>query len=265
MNNPKITVVTVCYNAAKTLEKTIQSVINQTYNNIEYIIIDGASTDGTLEIIKKYEDRISYWQSEPDEGIYDAMNKGIKAATGEWINFMNSGDSFYSNDVLEKLVPQVDDDSVIVYGDVNLIFQSDELKIKPYRLDFLKEHGMCFCHQSCFVKTSYHKEHLFDISFKIVADYNLFYNAYYGDGVNFQYIPGIVSDFDADGGISATDILLVEHEKARVQGIDGSVKWKLKYYIFLRVKQLIKTLVPKRLLDARKQRKLKEMQRQCVA
>lgn len=98
-----ISVVTVCYNAADTIEKTMLSVLNQTYHDIEYIIIDGGSTDGTVEIIRKYADRIAYWVSEPDKGIYDAMNKGIKVATGEWINFMNAGDEFVDEGVIEKL------------------------------------------------------------------------------------------------------------------------------------------------------------------
>lgn len=89
---PLFSVITVCYNAVNVLESTINSILLQNYKNIEYIIIDGGSSDGTLDIIRKYEDRIHYWISEPDNGIYDAMNKGIRLAGGRWINFMNAGD-----------------------------------------------------------------------------------------------------------------------------------------------------------------------------
>lgn len=113
-NNPLISVVTVSYNAVLTIEQTILSVINQTYPHIEYIIIDGGSTDGTVDIIKKYANRIAYWVSEPDKGIYDAMNKGIRTAKGEWINFMNAGDLFYSKDTLEKVFSKSINDNIKV-------------------------------------------------------------------------------------------------------------------------------------------------------
>mgnify|MGYP001033420933 FL=1 len=98
-----ISVVTVSYNAVLTIEQTILSVINQTYPNVEYIIIDGGSTDGTVDIIKKYADKIAYWVSEPDKGIYDAMNKGGLKATGDFIQFLNAGDWFENEHVIEKI------------------------------------------------------------------------------------------------------------------------------------------------------------------
>ena len=115
-----ISVVTVSYNAVSTIEQTILSVINQTYPNVEYIIIDGGSTDGTVDIIKKYADKIAYWVSEPDKGIYDAMNKGVVVATGEWINFMNAGDIFTDSDVIDKLFHQN-----IIIAEFNLQMQQN--------------------------------------------------------------------------------------------------------------------------------------------
>lgn len=93
----KISVITVCYNCVSVIEQTIKSVLEQTYPNIEYIIIDGGSMDGTVDIIKKYSDTVTYWISEPDNGIYDAMNKGIDMATGDYLNFMNAGDTFFED------------------------------------------------------------------------------------------------------------------------------------------------------------------------
>ena len=101
MTDPKFTIITVTYNAGKVLEATIQSVISQTYENVEYILVDGGSKDNTLDLVQSYRNRISQLVSEPDQGLYDAMNKGIMIAKGEWINFMNCGDSFYDNSVIK--------------------------------------------------------------------------------------------------------------------------------------------------------------------
>ena len=119
---PLITVITVVYNGEAYLEKTILSVINQTYESVEYIIIDGGSTDGTIDIIKKYKSKINYWINEAYNGIYDAMNKGIKLATGDWINFMNAGDLFYNLSVLEMLHKNFSGDLSILSGKVTMFY-----------------------------------------------------------------------------------------------------------------------------------------------
>ncbi len=117
--NPKITIITVCYNAENELEYTIKSVLGQTFQNYEYLIIDGGSTDGTLDIIKRYAENPNVrWMSEPDKGIYDAINKGIKIALGEWLNIMNAGDGFVSVDVLERVFANhYTDDVKFLYSD----------------------------------------------------------------------------------------------------------------------------------------------------
>ena len=150
-NKPLISIITVVYNGEKYLEETIQSVINQTYDNVEYIIIDGGSTDGTLNIIKKYEDKIDYWVSERDNGIYDAMNKGIFLATGEWLNFMNAGDKFYNTNVLQNIFIQINK-----FIDVELIYSDTYLDGKVLlECDIQKN---VIIHQSLIYKKGLHRE-----------------------------------------------------------------------------------------------------------
>ena len=117
--SPKFSVITVTYNAEKVLEDTVQSVISQTYHHVEYIIIDGASKDGTLEIVNRYRDRINQLVSEPDKGLYDAMNKGIALATGDYLCFLNAGDSFHEDDTLQKMVHSINGNELpdILYGE----------------------------------------------------------------------------------------------------------------------------------------------------
>jgi len=197
---PLISIVTVVYNAASTLEATILSTIHQTYENFEYIIVDGGSTDGTLDIIKKYEDRIDYWISEPDKGLYYAMNKGINLANGDWINFMNSGDSFYQNEVLTEMFKQAHQDVDVIYGDVMFSFDgTNAVHVKARTLDYFWK-GMPFVHQTSFVRTALMKKHPFDVYYKLIADYSSLYNMYL-DGAKFKYLEKIVCNFRA-GGLS---------------------------------------------------------------
>ncbi len=200
-NNPLISVVTISYNAVATIEQTILSVIYQTYKNIEYIIIDGGSTDGTVDIIKKYSDRISYWVSEPDKGIYDAMNKGIDKASGEWINFMNCGDSFYSKDIIKDIFKLSNyNDIDILYGDRISVYSFGTLYQMPNQLSYMDKFFPIF-HQSTFIRYSIMKEMKYDLNFKISADYKFFYNAYH-KGCRFEYINIPFSICDVEFGVS---------------------------------------------------------------
>src|SRR5215469_14735299 len=118
LTNPKISIVTITYNNAAELPATIESVLGQTYPNIEYVVIDGASKDNSVDIIRSYADRIAYWHSEKDKSRYDAMNKGTAATTGEWVLFMNAGDAFYDRDAVKDMFQEAHDDADLLYGDV---------------------------------------------------------------------------------------------------------------------------------------------------
>jgi hypothetical protein len=196
---PLITVVTVVFNGVKTLEETIKSIINQTYPNVEYIIIDGGSTDGTLDIIKKYEDAIDYWVSESDKGIYDAMNKGIKLAVGMWINFMNSGDKLYNKNTVKIVSGFLKAD--LVYGN-NIKF--DELSNQKFYNDIKKyayNWNPKYCHQSLFEKRQLYKRYPFELKFEYGADFNQYLDCYY-NGASRLYIPYTISIY-LIGGLSS--------------------------------------------------------------
>lgn len=234
-NNPLISVVTVSYNAVSTIEQTILSVINQTYSDIEYIIIDGGSTDGTVDVIKKYADRISYWVSEPDNGVYAAMNKGAKVASGEWINYMNAGDSFARDNVLCALFDtNLSEDIGIVFG--NTIFvRGNNRKVMRYGVD--PHHKvMPSCHQSIFCKRSLLLKYPFDLTFKIAADYNFFYQLYKAN-VQRKYVNIIVSVYDAMNGISSRHEWIARKEMLKIE--NGSCIYYVKS-LFLYIKLTIK-------------------------
>jgi glycosyltransferase involved in cell wall biosynthesis len=205
-HRPLLSIVTVVYNGDETLESTILNISNQSYKSIEYIIIDGGSTDKTVDIIRKHETRIDYWISEPDEGIYDAMNKGIKIAKGEWINFMNAGDEFYDFDVCEKVAKSITESYFdVIYGDFvakNNLFNA-EILIKAKDLNPIWK-GNIFSHQSCFIKSDILRDNLFDIRYKIVADYNQFISIYLQKKI-FFYLP-IPFSIMQTGGVSYSNI-----------------------------------------------------------
>lgn len=171
--SPTLTVITVVYNNASDIERTLLSVINQSYPNIEYIVIDGASTDGTVEIIKRYTGRLSRFVSEPDHGIYDAMNKGLALATGDFVLFMNSGDEIYStNTVAEVFASSPDGD--IYYGETEMFdanWQSLGLRRHaiPEQFNWKSfRYGMNVSHQAIYIRRSLTAP--YDLQYKLSAD-----------------------------------------------------------------------------------------------
>lgn len=210
-SSPLISVVTVSYNAVSTIEETILSVINQTYDNIEYIIIDGGSTDGTVDVIKKYEHRIAYWVSEPDKGIYDAMNKGIDRARGEWVNFMNADDWFYSLHIVKSVVSLRYDKYDVVYGCVNFLYNGYSKVIVP-RQTPSKNNPMPFNHQSAFVRRRLLLEKHFDISFKFAADYNFFCKIL--PIANYCFYKEVIASYSLHG-VSSSNGILVNLERIK--------------------------------------------------
>lgn len=195
-NNSKVTIITVTYNAQEYLERTIQSVIEQDYNNIEYIIIDGASSDNTINIIKQYEQYISYWISEPDTGVYDAMNKGIDIASGEWINFMNAGDSFASQDAISYLISNLEENIDLITGDRYSVYENSSKKVlnKALGMQGIKEFGMPSGHQSMLIKSSLMKEYKYSLLYKYASDHDLMLR-FYRDNKKIKLVDRAISNY----------------------------------------------------------------------
>lgn len=244
MNDFKISVITVCYNAVNEIERTMLSVLNQTYRNIEYIVIDGGSTDGTVDIIKKYTDRLAHWVSEPDKGIYDAMNKGINVATGDYINFMNAGDSFFESNVLKSVVNFIENDAIIVYGQVMKVYNRFQFvsPVGQVELDGLKQ-NVRLPHQGMFTKSKYQKSHLFDTAYRSAADYNFYYHAHFIDNCKFQFLPIIVANYDSETGMSKTNYIGTM-EALLIQGKNLNETDKRKLIIRYKILNFFKRILP---------------------
>lgn len=209
---PLVTIITVVYNKVDTIERTIESVSEQTYKNIEYFVIDGGSTDGTVEIIKKYQKNISFYISEKDKGIYDAMNKGLKKANGEIIGFLNA-DDWYERDTIQNVVSAFKNTKAeIVHGSVNRVYPDNRI----VRLLSNKElspmwYSMAVFHPATFIrKEVYDRYGLFDEQYKIAADYELLLR-FYSNGVEFCSDDNIIVNFTT-GGISSSSYMLCSKE-----------------------------------------------------
>jgi len=199
---PLISIITIVYNGKKYIEQTIQSVINQTYKNIEYIIIDGGSIDGTLDIIKQYEEHISYWVSEPDKGLYDAMNKGIGIAKGKLIGMINS-DDWYELDAVEIMAEAYKDNPTksIFHADRYDIDDDGNRTVKKFHPSAFKfkYYGMTYHHPSMFITKDEYKKHLYNIKLIALSDYQFILEAFLKNPDSIYYLNKVIVNYRLDG------------------------------------------------------------------
>lgn len=204
----KITIITVCYNSATTIEKTILSVVSQTYKNIEYIIIDGNSNDNTIDIIKNHQDKIFKWISAPDKGLYDAMNKGIALATGDLIGILNSDDTFNSDTIVEEIAAfHLNNDidasigNIIQHresGKVVRLYSSKSWSPRKLKMGFMPPHPSIF-----FKRELFNEFGKYDLGFKIGADYELITRFFLKNNITWKY-SGITTTAMLVGGLSSS-------------------------------------------------------------
>lgn len=194
----KISLITVTYNSGTTLRDTILSVLAQTYRNVEYIVVDGLSKDNTIDIVREYEPQFEgrmKWISEKDKGLYDAMNKGVRMATGDVVGILNSDDFFTANDVLEKVAAGFDKQTDAVYGDLHYVHPDDlQHSVRYYsskifkrnlmRMGFIPAHPTFYCKRECFDKFGYYKT-----DYKIAADFDLLLRFIYVNRIRIKYLP----------------------------------------------------------------------------
>lgn len=199
MDSPKFSIVTVSFNTYDIIEATIRSVIGQDYRNIEYIIIDGGSTDNTQEIIEQYREHISYFVSEPDGGIFFGMNKGIDAATGDWLLFMNAGDVFSDSRVVSDIASFIagHPESDVVFGNSKQVFEYGEFEVKPNVTNLNSR--MSISHQASFVKVEMLRLHKFDTRYRWAADFEQL-SFFYLNGYKFRYCDRLVATVEMNDG-----------------------------------------------------------------
>lgn len=207
----KLSIITVNYNDAEGLERTITSVISQTFTDFEFLVIDGGSTDASVDIIKKYEDKIDYWVSERDGGIYSGMNKGLRQAKGEYVNFMNGGDCFHSPDVLDKIFA-LNTDADIITGTHS---ENGLRNVGKGGVTMLDLYKWAIDHQASFIRRELALQHPYDEKYRIVSDWKFFIEALILDNCSFCFTDTIVVDVDMKG-ISNTNFELDKQEREEV-------------------------------------------------
>lgn len=235
----KISIITAVLNGRATLESCIQSVLSQQYPNIEHIIIDGGSTDGTLDIIQKYNNDVAYWVSEPDHGIYDAMNKGIRLASGEIVGILNADDCYFDQNVLKKVSDVMNDPSIdACYSDLVYVDMKDLNKVVRYWRSRHFEHGLFEkgwvpAHPTFFVrKKTYDNYGMFDLNYKLAADFELLarFLVYYR--IKTAYVPRIFVKMRLGGATNKSVANIVKQNSEIVQACRKN-KIKISVPLFL--------------------------------
>lgn len=231
---PKISIVTPSFNSVDTIEETIQSVINQDYTNIEYLVIDGGSTDGTIELLKKYKTNINYWVSEKDNGIYHAMNKGIAAATGDYIGIINSDDC-YTLEAVSKVASLIKDtqNTDAVYANSRYIIPNRPPIIIKGRNPLTRSdfYNMPMAHTTVFIKKKCFEQFgTFDESFKASGDFDLLFR-FFDKGVNFRYLDEVLTEIKF-GGLTSTSTISNKENKIIISKRGASPKIILRSKLF---------------------------------
>lgn len=246
-NGKRITVVTVVFNCADSIEDTLLSVIHQRHHGIEYVVVDGGSTDGTVRIIQKYEPHIDLWISERDKGIYNAMNKGIDLSTGDWIIFVNAGDRFHSNQTVERVVNTLDDRFAIVAGGVRYVYDTDHTRVKHMKLKFSGFYMSVPHHQASFINNRLMKRYRYDESFRIRGDLD-FITKLHANGHEFRMIDEVICDVDTTGVSSGlSNVHIAEEIRAGKRVIPHYGLKCIAYHAFYVVPRLmLRKLLPNR-------------------
>ena len=243
----KISIITVSFNSAKTIKETIESILIQDYNNIEYIIIDGGSSDETIDIVKSYSEKISYFISEKDNGIYDAMNKGIKAATGDIVGILNSDDFYPNSFVLSNVAKSFKKYNCdAVYGDLVYVKEKDTTQIKRYwqagNYNTSKiKNGWMLPHPTFFVKKVMYDRHgLYNSDLKRAADYEMILKLLYKENISVHYIPMILVKMRMGGASNSTFL-----NRIRANKEDGLAwtKNQLNKPMFVRIKKPLQKVI----------------------
>lgn len=243
---PKVSIITVVLNDKDGIQRTINSVREQTYQNLEFIIIDGESIDGTVKTLNDNDKIITQWVSEKDNGLYDAMNKGTELASGEWVIFLNAGHIFYTSDAISNVFNSESiSDYDIVYGDLVYEFNFGDVVKSALDISNLWK-GMSFAHQSTFIKTNLCKTHKYKLEYKFASDFNLFYQ-FYKSGYTFIHIDNIISKRKVSGNTDS-NIIKSTIERYKIVTKDDSTIQIHIYYQLLTIKYLLRKIIPTILL-----------------